>query len=75
MCGLIDGLHEQVAAQTRHCRPSDASKSPSMHAAHRWLAGEAEGVTAVDPLEILADFAADATVAQVRATAVGSSLQ
>ena len=36
-----------------------------MHAAHRWVSGEAEWLAPIDPLEILADSAADASVAQV----------
>jgi hypothetical protein len=36
-----------------------------MHAAHRWLAGEAEDLKVIDPVEIMIDLAADASVVQV----------
>ena len=66
------GCDTQVAAQLRHWRPTDASKSPTMHAAHRWLAGEAEDLTVIDPVEILADLADDASVVQVPAASLAN---
>ena len=61
--------------QSRHWRLSDATKSPTMHAAHRWLAGEAEDLTAIDSVEILTDFAADASVVQVTTAVLASFRQ
>jgi len=63
---LSGHLNLQVAVKTRPWRQAaDAGKYPSLHAAHRWVTAEVEWLAPIDPVEILADFAADASVAQV----------